>query len=241
MLGYRDGEAMNRWVTFIIEQKLLFLLLTAATLVLSLFIVRGLNIEAFPDPAPAIIEIVTIYEGRSAEEVERQITLQLEVGLAGMPELERLNSISLYGLSDIKCKFSYNLAYKDARQEVINRLAGVQLPANVQPQIVANGSGETMRFRMAGSNNLLEQRTLLDWNVARHLKTARRGRRRFGLGRIHKGLYSHCPARKPHQIRGDSSSGDRRLIKGQSQCRGKNYCDGRPVLHNQRDRSHKEP
>jgi cobalt-zinc-cadmium resistance protein CzcA len=163
---------MTKWVTFILDQRLLFVLLTGAVLVLSLFLVRGLNVEAFPDPAPAILEIVSIYEGRSAEEVERQITLQLEVALAGMPEMERVNSISLYGLSDIKCKFSYNISYKEAKQEVINRLAGAQLPPDVQPSIVPNAMGEVMRYRLAGSENLLDLRTLQDWTVARYLKTA---------------------------------------------------------------------
>lgn len=163
---------MSKWITFIIDKRVLFLIITASILLLSLFLVRGLNVEAFPDPAPAILEIVTIYEGRSAEEVERQITLQLEVALAGMQGIERLNSISLYGLSDIKCKFSYNVAYKDAKQEVLNRLSGVQMPDGVQPAVVPNSLGEVMRYRLVGSENLLDLRTLQDWTVARHLKTA---------------------------------------------------------------------
>ncbi len=163
---------MRKWVIFVTNHSLLFLLLIAAAFGLSLFFVKNLNVEAFPDPAPPIVEIIAIYEGRSAEEVERQITVALEVALAGMEGLERVNSISLYGLSDIKCKFSYGIDYKQAKQEVINRLANVTLPDGIQPSIIPNPFGEVMRYTLAGSENLLELRTLQDWTAARYLKTA---------------------------------------------------------------------
>ena len=160
------------WVLFVTDHSLLFLLLAAAAFLVSLFFVKDLNVEAFPDPAPPIIEMVTLYEGRSAEEVERQITIALEVALAGMEGMERINSISLYGLSDIKCKFSYRTNYKEAKQEVINRLANVTLPDGIQPSIIPNPMGEVMRYTLTGSDNLLEMRTTQDWTVARYLKTA---------------------------------------------------------------------
>lgn len=148
------------------------MLLIFAASVISIFFVKDLNIEAFPDPAPPIVEIVSIYEGRSAEELERLITIPTEVALSGMEGLERINSISLYGLSDIKCKFSYGMNYKAAKQEVINRLSNVTLPDGIQPSIIPNPIGEVMRYKMTGSNNLLELRTIQDWTVARRLKTA---------------------------------------------------------------------
>jgi len=163
---------MRKWVSFITDNSLLFLVLTAAVLAVSFFFVKDLNVEAFPDPAPPIVEIIAIYEGRSAEEVERQITVALEVALAGMEGLERVNSISLYGLSDIKCKFSYGVNYKEAKQEVLNRLGNVTLPDGVQPSIIPNPFGEVMRYTLVGSENLLDLRTLQDWTVARYLKTA---------------------------------------------------------------------
>ncbi|MGO9613887.1 MAG: efflux RND transporter permease subunit [Dissulfurispiraceae bacterium] len=163
---------MKNWVTFVSDQSLLFILLVAAIFALSIFFVKDLNVEAFPDPAPPVIEIVSIYEGRSAEEVERQITLQLEIALSGMLGLERINAISLYGLSDIKCKFSYGTPYREAKQEVINRLSEVTLPDQVQPSIIPNPFGEVMRYSMVGSDNLMELRTIQDWTVARYLKTA---------------------------------------------------------------------
>ncbi|MBF0544035.1 MAG: efflux RND transporter permease subunit [Candidatus Riflebacteria bacterium] len=163
---------MKRWVLFVSTRSILFLILIGTAFVLSLFFVKNLNVEAFPDPCPPLVEIIAIYEGRSAEEVERQVTVNLEVVLAGMDGMERINSISLYGLSDIKCKFSYGVNYKEAKQEVINRLSNVALPGGVQPQIVPNPVGEIMRYSLKGSENLLDLRTLQDWTVARYLKTA---------------------------------------------------------------------
>ncbi len=128
--------------------------------------------EAFPDPSPPVIEIVSLYPGRSAEEVERQITVPLEIALSGMRGLKRINSVSLYGLSDIKCTFSYEVSYREARQEVINRLSGVSLPDGVSPQIIPNPIGEVMRYVLVGPKNLMELRTLQDWVVSRYLKTA---------------------------------------------------------------------
>src|ERR1700744_3240697 len=89
------------------------------------------NVEAYPDPAPAIIEVVAQYPGASAEEVERQVTVPLEVPLAGMPGLEPTRSKSLFGLSHIRNQFSYARDYAQAKQEVLNRLANVNLPAGV--------------------------------------------------------------------------------------------------------------
>src|SRR5438874_8859139 len=88
------------------------------------------NVEAYPDPAPAIIEVVAQFPGASAEEVERLVTIPLEVTLAGMPGLKYTRSKSLFGLSHLRNQFEYGIDYYAARQEVINRLQFTQaLPA----------------------------------------------------------------------------------------------------------------
>lgn len=163
---------MRRWIIFVTDNSFVFLLLGICGFLISLFLVKDLNVEAFPDPSPPMVEIVSIYEGKSAEEVEKRITLPLEIGLASMRGMERLNSISLYGLSDVKCKFSYDIPYREARQEVINRLSDTPLPDGVQPNIIASPMGEVMQYVVYGSNNLMELRTLQDWTVGRYLKTA---------------------------------------------------------------------
>ena len=163
---------MRKWTVFVTTRSGLALILTGTVFLIALVFVRDLNIEAFPDPSPPMVEIVTVYEGRSAEEVERRITIPIEVGLAGIRGMERLNSASLYGLSDIKCKFSYDIPNRDARQEVINRLTDITLPDSVEPNLVPSPMGEVMQYVLYGSNNLMELRTLQDWTVGRYLKTA---------------------------------------------------------------------
>lgn len=162
---------MRRLTNFFLQNYLAVLLFTAITVVVSIVLVRNLNIEAFPDPAPPILEIVTTNEGHSAEEIEKQITTPLEIALAGMQGLENVNSVSLYGLSDIKCKFSYDVQYKDARQEVLNRLAQAELPDGVHAEIIPNAIGEIMRYRVVGNRSMTELRTYQDWVVSRYLKT----------------------------------------------------------------------
>jgi heavy metal efflux system protein len=163
---------MRSWINFVADNAIVFLLFGLIfTLVFGIFL-KNLNVEAFPDPSPPVIEIVTLYPGRSAEEVERQITIPLEIALAGMRELRRINSISLYGLSDIKCTFSYDIPYKEARQEVINRISIVSLPDGVQPRIIPNPIGEVVRYAVMGNRNLMDLRTIQDWIIARYLKTA---------------------------------------------------------------------
>jgi heavy metal efflux system protein len=163
---------MRRWTVFVSTHSGLVLVLSATVFLMSLFLVRELNIEAFPDPSAPVVEIVSIYEGKSAEEVERRITIPMEVGLAGMRGMERLSSISIYGLSDVKCKFSYDISYREAKQEVINRLTDITLADGVQPNIIASDMGEVMQYVLYGSNNLMELRTLQDWTVGRYLRTA---------------------------------------------------------------------
>jgi heavy metal efflux system protein len=163
---------VRKLTVFVTTHSGILLILVLTTFVLSLFVVTKLNVEAFPDSSPPMVEIVNIYEGKSAEEVERRITIPVEVALAGMRGLERINSASLYGLSDIKCKFSYEMPYGEARQEVINRLAGTTLPDGVQPNLIPSPMGEVMQYILYGANNLMELRTLQDWTVGRYLKTA---------------------------------------------------------------------
>jgi heavy metal efflux system protein len=163
---------MRRWTIFVTTHSGLVLILLLTVFGMSLFMVRGLNVEAFPDPSPPMVQIVSIYEGKSAEEVERRITIPIEIGLAGMRGMERINSVSLYGLSDIKCKFSYDIPYREARQEVINRLADTPIPDGVEPNLVPSPMGEVMQYVLYGSNNLMELRTLQDWTVGRYIRTA---------------------------------------------------------------------
>jgi cobalt-zinc-cadmium resistance protein CzcA len=163
---------MRRLTVFVTTHSTILLVLVLTVFAIALFAVKDLNVEAFPDSSAPSVEIVAIYEGKSAEEVERRITRPLEVGLAGMRSMLRINSISIYGLADVKCRFSFDVSYREAKQEVINRLAGISLPDGVHANIIAGDMGEVMQYIVSGSNNLMELRTLQDWTIARYIKTA---------------------------------------------------------------------
>src|SRR5207248_11218391 len=117
------------------------------------------NVEAYPAPAPAIIEVIAQYPGASAEEVERQVTIPLEVTLAGMPGLKYTRSKSLFGLSHLRNQFEYSVDYYKARQEVINRLQFAQaLPAGVTPQISpTTPTGEIIRYTLSSPRDGLRR------------------------------------------------------------------------------------
>ncbi len=139
------------------------------------------NVEAYPDPAPAIVEVVAQYPGASAEEVERQVSVPLEVAFAGMPGLTMTRSKSLFGLCHIRNQFEYGRNFWDCRQEVINRLSILSqpLPAGVVPQISPqNPIGEIFRYTLKcpkdryGNDiyNLNDLKALQDWVLEREFR-----------------------------------------------------------------------
>src|SRR5450432_630131 len=119
---------IQRLVAFALRLPMIILACTVVIIVAGLFAYSDLDIEAYPNPVPPLVEIITQPDGSSAEEVEQYVTVPLEVGLAGMPGLDHIRSQSLFGLSDVKCYFKWGVDYQAARQEVINRLQFVQLP-----------------------------------------------------------------------------------------------------------------
>src|SRR3954469_8619164 len=123
-------QKLIAWAT---HNALIVLLLGVTLAIVGGYAFTHVNIEAYPDPAPAIIEVVAQYPGASAEEVERQITIPLEVALAGMPGLETTRSKSLFRLSHIPNQFDYSRDYEQAKQDVLNRLSTVTLPPGVTP------------------------------------------------------------------------------------------------------------
>jgi heavy metal efflux system protein len=128
-----------------------------------------LDIEAYPNPVPPLVEVITQPNGWSAEEVERYVTIPLEIGLFGMPGLDHVRSQSIFGLSDVKCYFKWGNEYKDVRQEVINRIGFVTLPAGLQGQLSPwNAIGEIFRYTLVGKGYTLQDlKTAEDWIMER--------------------------------------------------------------------------
>ena len=118
-------ESLIRWA---INSRFVVILLALALLAFGMYSFLNVDVEAYPDPAPAIVEIIAQFPGASAEEVERQITIPMEIALAGMPSLDTMRSQSMFQLGDLRCQFEYSFELKDARQEVLNRLTEVNLP-----------------------------------------------------------------------------------------------------------------
>lgn len=145
-----------------------------AVLVGGLFAFRHLNIEAYPDPTPPMVDIVTQSPGLSSEEIERYITIPIETQVAGIKNLRTIRTISLYGLSDVKLQFSFDYTYDEALQQVLNRLAQLPpLPGSVQPTISPiSPIGEIFRYRLKGPPNysVLDLKTLQDWVLQRRFR-----------------------------------------------------------------------
>src|ERR1700739_3412036 len=127
---------MDAIIRFALRQRYLVLVIFVGLLGAGFIAFTKLNIEAYPDPVPPLVDIITQSPGQSAEEMERYITIPLEVQLAGTPHLTVMRTISLFGLSDVKLQFTYDYTYEEAEQKVLNRLSQLpQLPNNAQPQI----------------------------------------------------------------------------------------------------------
>src|SRR5438132_5028321 len=120
---------VRRLIEWALDNRLIVCLLTVALIAGGSYAFFHVNVEAYPDPAPAIIEVVAQFPGASAEEVERQVTIPLEVALAGMPGLTYTRTKSLFGLSHMRNQFDYGIDFERCKQEVINRLSLAALPA----------------------------------------------------------------------------------------------------------------
>jgi cobalt-zinc-cadmium resistance protein CzcA len=133
----------------------------------------SMNIEAYPDPAPPIIEIIAQYPGQSPEEVERYVTIPIEIAVASTPGLKFIRSNSVFALGFVRLQFEYGYDYYFVRQQALNRLKEAELPTGVQPVISPAGTiSEIFRYQLAGPPNidLIELRTLQDWVVERRLR-----------------------------------------------------------------------
>jgi cobalt-zinc-cadmium resistance protein CzcA len=158
--------------------------LTRRPIILSLLLVfiggglvafSKLNIEAYPNPAPVILEITAQAPGLSAEEMERYYTVPIEVGLATTPGVDIIRSTSFYGLSFVRVVFKYGVDYYFARtQAAFSIQQNVSLPNNVQPTIQGSSLvGEIYRYQVVGPPNfgLTNLRTIQDWILQRRLLT----------------------------------------------------------------------
>jgi cobalt-zinc-cadmium resistance protein CzcA len=165
---------MNALVAFALRQRILIVILLVLVLAGGVASFMLLNIEAYPDPVPPLVDIVTQSSGQSAEEIERYITIPIEIQMAGIPNVQAIRTISLFGLSDVKVQFTYDFTYQQAEQWVINRLSQLSaLPNNAQPQVSPTSPiGEIFRYRVVGPPNysVTDLKTIEDWILERRFK-----------------------------------------------------------------------
>ncbi len=165
---------MNAVIAFALKNRILVVAAFVLMLVGGVFAFRQLNIEAYPDPTPPMVDVVTQSPGLSAEEMERYITIPIETQTAGLRNLQTIRTISLYGLSDVKLQFTFDYTYEEALQQVLNRLSQLPtLPNNAQPQISPlSPIGEVYRYKLAGppGYSVLDLKTLQDWVLQRRFR-----------------------------------------------------------------------
>ena len=178
---------VRKLIEWALNNPFVILLLAVALAAVGLYSFVHVNVEAYPDPAPAIVEVVAQFPGASAEEVERQVTIPLEMTFAGMPGLKSINSKSLFGLSDLKMNWNYGSqwTYEVARQEVINRMATISqpLPPGVSPAISPESpTGEIYRYILKAPKDasgreiytLNDLKAMQDWVMEREFRTVPR-------------------------------------------------------------------
>src|ERR1700712_1566080 len=165
---------MDLLVAIAVSRRYLMVGLLAVVLIGGLIAFKELNIEAYPDPTPPMVDIVTQSPGLSSEEMERYITIPIDTQIAGIKPRRTIRTISLYGLSDVKLQFSFDYTYDEALQQVLNRLSQLApLPGNVQPGISPlSAIGEIYRYHLVGpsSYSVLDLKTLQDWVLQRRFR-----------------------------------------------------------------------
>jgi cobalt-zinc-cadmium resistance protein CzcA len=166
---------IRKLVDFALENR--FLVLAAALLLFAWGAIsfHQLPVEAYPDVANNYVEIITQWPGISAEQIEQQVTIPLEVVMNGIPGVEHLRSFSLFGLSDVKLVFGDDTENAWNRERVLERLSQVTLPTGVVPQMGTDWSpvGQIYFFTLHSSNpayDVMELKSIEDWVVEKNFK-----------------------------------------------------------------------
>src|SRR6202043_3854927 len=167
---------IRRVVDFALNNRLLVLALALILFAGGIVSFKRLPIEAYPDVADNYVEIITQWPGISAEQIEQQVTIPLEVVMNGIPHVVHLRSFSLFGLSDVKMIFDDVEENAWNRERVLERLAQVTLPQGVMPQMGTDWSpvGQIYFFTLRSTNpryDVMELKSLEDWVVEKSFKS----------------------------------------------------------------------
>jgi cobalt-zinc-cadmium resistance protein CzcA len=164
---------IRRIISVALHQPAFVLMLVAVFVGVGIAAFQSLPVEAFPDVTDVQVTVISLFPGHAPEEVEKQVTIPLEIQLSGLPNAVRMFSHTQFGLSYIILTFDDNANDYFARQQVLERLQGVDLPPGVQPELapLSTAIGEIYRYRLRGDGmTATDLRSLQDWVVSRRLK-----------------------------------------------------------------------
>ncbi|HEX5228219.1 MAG TPA: efflux RND transporter permease subunit, partial [Bryobacteraceae bacterium] len=167
---------IRRVVDFALDNRMLVLAAAILLLAWGAISFHNLPVEAYPDVANNYVQVITQWPGRAAEEVEQQVTIPIEIVMNGIPHLEHLRSFSVFGLSSVMLIFDDESTDDLNRQKVLERLAQINLPENLQPQIGTDYSpvGQIYWYTLHSTNpkyDLMELKTLQDWVLEKQFKS----------------------------------------------------------------------
>jgi len=164
---------VRKIVRFALRQRLLIVGATLLVAAIGFRAFDDLDVEAFPDVEDVHVQVITLWSGHAAEEIERSVTLPIERQLNGAPNLSNIRSISMFGLSAVTLTFEDGTQDYFARQQTLERLQGVNVPPNVSPQLasLSNSTGEIYRYTIAGNLPLIELKSIEDWMIEPAIRT----------------------------------------------------------------------
>ncbi|MBZ5536945.1 MAG: CusA/CzcA family heavy metal efflux RND transporter [Acidobacteriia bacterium] len=164
---------INRLVSFALSQRFLIIMTMFFLMIWGIISFQKLPIDAYPDLSPPHVQIITQWPGHAAEEVERLITIPIELEMNGIPQLQALRSISLYGLSSVQMNFQYDTDPYFVREQSFERLPNAQVPAGIQPALAPlfSPSGLIYRYVLQSPDRTPQElKTFEDWVVERHYR-----------------------------------------------------------------------
>src|SRR6201982_3056015 len=163
-------------VDFALNNRLPVQLMAILLLIWGGIAFHNLPVEAYPDVANNYVQIITQWPGRAAEEIEQQVTIPVEIQMNGIPHLEHLRSVSLFGLSSVMLIFDDSSENDWNRQKVLERLSQVTLPNGLQPQMGTDWSpvGQIFFYTLRSTNpkyDLMELKSIEDWTLEKQFKS----------------------------------------------------------------------
>ena len=168
------SKVLKAIIAFSLKRKYFILFATLVLLVGGIITFKNMPIEAFPDVTNTEVSIITQWSGRSAEEIEKFITIPIEVSLNPVQKNTSLRSTSIFGLSYVKLIFEDRVTYEEARIQINNLLGNANLPAGVTPEVQppTGPTGEIFRYSLRSNiRDVRELKTIQDWVIDRHLRS----------------------------------------------------------------------